>query len=67
MKLFSLLAVFACLAISEIAGHGRLVDPPMRGSLWRWEEYAWANPGHQADDQELLCGGTSVKKIKGLP
>ncbi len=23
-------------------------------------EYAWANPGHQADDQELFCGGREV-------
>ena len=50
----------------EVQGHGRVVVPPTRGSLWRIPEYAWANPGHQADDQELLCGGTSVRFVTFL-
>jgi len=56
--------LLACLlvlgAYHQVSGHGRIVDPPTRGSLWRVPEYAWANPGHQADDQELLCGGRDV-------
>ncbi|OXA47274.1 uncharacterized protein LOC110855721 [Folsomia candida] len=41
-------------------GHGRIDDPPHRGTLWRHPEYAWANPGHIADDTELHCGGEQV-------
>jgi len=46
--------------ICQVYGHGRLVDPPQRGSLWREPEYAWANPGHDRDDQELICGTRAV-------
>lgn len=42
-------------------GHGRIDDPPHRGTLWRHPEYAWANPGHIADDTELHCGGEQVR------
>jgi len=60
MKVTAVAAFLACLAIAEIAGHGRIVNPPTRGSLWRLPEYEWANPGRQPDDQELFCGGTGV-------
>jgi hypothetical protein len=59
-KFTYLVLLLAGIAVSQIAGHGRVVDPPQRGSLWRFPEYQWANPGHDPDDQELLCGGTSV-------
>jgi len=60
MKSFAILLVLGLAGVSQIAGHGRVVDPPQRGSLWRFPEYAFANPGKPADDQENLCGGTSV-------
>jgi len=60
MATIALITCFMLAATTCVAGHGRIVDPPTRGSLWRLSEYAWANPGHQADDQELFCGGTSV-------
>lgn len=58
MKL--LVSIFVVGLAVQVMGHGRIVTPCQRGSLWRFPEYAWANPGHVADDQELLCGGTSV-------
>lgn len=63
MKLILIVLSLTVLAGQQVAGHGRVVDPPQRGSLWRLPEYAWANPGHQADDQELLCGGRDVRSL----
>ena len=40
----------------EIEGHGRLVDPPSRSSMWR---YGFKNPPNYNDNQ-LYCGGVQV-------
>lgn len=42
----------------KVAGHGRLMDPPSRNSMWRFGFY---NPV-DVYDNELWCGG-----LKGLP
>ncbi|OXA48908.1 uncharacterized protein LOC110854985 [Folsomia candida] len=52
--------ILGVMGVGQVSSHGRVLNPPTRGSLWREPEYAWANPGHQADDQELLCGGRDV-------
>ena len=41
----------------EIEGHGRLVDPPSRSSMWR---YGFKNPPNYNDNQ-LYCGGVQVR------
>ena len=55
-----LVLLFAALAVVEISGHARLSNPPGRNTLWRHDEYAWANPVKVPDDNELLCGGLGV-------
>ena len=60
MKTICLFVLFLVTVVTQIAGHGRLVDPPQRGSLYRFPEYDWANPGHVADDNELICGTRAV-------
>lgn len=42
---------------SEVKGHGRLVDPPSRSSMWR---YGYKNPPNYNDNQ-LYCGGAQVQ------
>ncbi|CAG9767799.1 unnamed protein product [Ceutorhynchus assimilis] len=54
-----LLAVFVVHLIKiEIAeGHGRLMDPPARNSMWR---FGFPNPVNY-NDNELYCGGYTVQ------
>lgn len=42
---------------SEVKGHGRLIDPPSRSSMWR---YGYNNPPNYNDNQ-LYCGGAQVR------
>ncbi|XP_052082259.1 uncharacterized protein LOC127719925 [Mytilus californianus] len=44
----------SCLLIS-VSGHGRMIDPPQRSSLWRF----YKGQGFEANynDNELFCGG----------
>lgn len=42
--------------ISSIHGHGRLIDPPGRASMWR---YGFNTPVDYNDNQ-LFCGGYNV-------
>ncbi len=42
--------------VMDVNGHGRLVIPPSRGSMWR---YGYDNPPNY-DDNQLFCGGFSV-------
>lgn len=46
-----------CLFINEISGHGMLLEPPNRSSLWRYNPDAPAN----YNDNENFCGGASVR------
>lgn len=43
--------------ITEISGHGRLVEPPSRSSMWRFGFKTKPN----YNDNELFCGGYSVQ------
>lgn len=43
--------------IMWIEGHGRLVEPPSRSSMWR---YGFNTPINY-DDNQLFCGGYDVR------
>ena len=43
--------------MAEVAGHGRLMDPPARNSMWR---LGFDNPVNY-NDNELYCGGRMVR------
>jgi hypothetical protein len=49
------IALTLCL-IGLVQGHGRLIDPPGRSSMWR---YGYRNPPNYNDNQ-LYCGGVQV-------
>lgn len=53
--LISLLSVAAVL-LDGVAGHGMMLDPPSRSSLWRIGFDAPKN----YNDMELFCGGKDV-------
>lgn len=44
------LKVPSCIHVN---GHGRLMDPPARNSMWR---FGYPNPVNY-NDNELFCGG----------
>jgi len=41
----------------NVEGHGRIMEPPMRASLWRFEEFEYLNPPVMYDDDAFWCGG----------
>jgi hypothetical protein len=45
------------MSIQKIAGHGRLMDPPSRSSIWRLPEFSSYSPPINYDDNQLFCGG----------
>lgn len=57
MAHFKLIAfsVFA-LCVSYVLGHGMVLDPPNRSSMWRFFPEEEAN----YDDTEMFCGGFGV-------
>ena len=48
------------VSISEVFGHGRLVEPPGRATAWR---YGFNTPTDYNDNQ-LYCGGFYVSNNK---
>lgn len=42
--------------VGEVWGHGMVLDPPNRSSLWRFDEKAPVN----YNDNENFCGGYAV-------
>lgn len=48
---------FGFLHVVSIKGHGRLMDPPARNSMWR---FGFPNPVNY-NDNELFCGGWAVQ------
>ena len=44
------------LSVPVMQGHGMLVEPPARNSMWR---YGFDNPSNN-DDNGLFCGGRYV-------
>jgi hypothetical protein len=41
------------LRLDGVSGHGRLMNPPARNSMWR---FGFPNPVNY-NDNELFCGG----------
>ena len=54
--LSSLALVILVNQLSNVAGHGHLMDPPQRSSMWRFGFDVPAN----YQDNELFCGGFDV-------
>lgn len=54
--------VFFYEIVDLVAGHGRLMDPPARNSMWR---FGFPNPVNY-NDNELYCGGYSGNGNKQL-
>ncbi|XP_075218163.1 uncharacterized protein LOC142322953 [Lycorma delicatula] len=57
-----MLSSFVSLALAlfqmgRVSGHGRLMDPPARNSMWR---FGFPNPVNY-NDNELYCGGYAVQ------
>jgi len=42
--------------VAGTSGHGRLINPPGRSTMWR---YGFNTP-HNSDDHQLSCGGFGV-------
>ncbi|KAJ8977942.1 hypothetical protein NQ317_017410 [Molorchus minor] len=56
--LSSLSVVLAVINLGHVVkGHGRLMDPPARNSMWR---FGFPNPVNY-NDNELFCGGYAVQ------
>ena len=45
-----------CNVVRMVLGHGRLMEPPSRSSMWR----LGYNTAHNYQDNELFCGGFQV-------
>ena len=45
--------------VVEVKGHGRLIEPPSRASMWR---YGFDTPIDYNDNQ-LFCGGAGVSTV----
>jgi hypothetical protein len=59
MKIYLPLSLLSLIILSqfiEVLSHGRLIDPPARGTAWR---YGFNTP-KDYNDMELFCGGFSV-------
>jgi len=52
-----LLCVALTLVVLEVSGHGMMLDPPNRSSLWRFDSDAPIN----YNDNENFCGGYTVQ------
>lgn len=58
--MFKLLCVALTLVVLEVSGHGMMLDPPNRSSLWRFDDEAPIN----YNDNENFCGGAGVSTIR---
>lgn len=52
--------LFLVTLVNHANSHGRLMEPPNRSSLWRFEEYESQNPPINYDDNQIFCGGFYV-------
>ncbi|ODM90931.1 hypothetical protein Ocin01_15752 [Orchesella cincta] len=58
MKTSPYQAIFITFAIlSLVWGHGRLIVPPSRSSVWRLNQFVSQNPPINLNDNELHCDG----------
>ncbi|XP_050314668.1 uncharacterized protein LOC126749085 isoform X3 [Anthonomus grandis grandis] len=56
-KILATLLLFYLNQFGLVYGHGRLMDPPARNSMWR---FGFPNPVNY-NDNELYCGGYTVQ------
>lgn len=55
--------IFASVsAFEKVSGHGMMLDPPNRSSLWRYDPTAPIN----YNDNEVFCGGFGVTQKHSL-
>lgn len=59
MLVLMVFGVFAQL-VSEVFGHGMVLDPPNRSSLWRFNDSLPAN----YNDNQNFCGGFYVSTVR---
>lgn len=59
--------VFSLLLLlpSLVNGHGRLLRPPGRSSLWRFSRFQHLSPPKNYDDTQLYCGGVHQRDEPG--
>ncbi|XP_030761831.1 uncharacterized protein LOC115886703 isoform X2 [Sitophilus oryzae] len=57
MQILQILVIVCASFLELVRGHGRLMDPPARNSMWR---FGFPNPVNY-NDNELYCGGYSVQ------
>ena len=55
----SVVVVVALLLSGHVNGHGYMIDPPSRSSVWRLFGTAVAPANY--DDNALFCGGFGVQ------
>ncbi|XP_019865998.1 uncharacterized protein LOC109595143 [Aethina tumida] len=51
------LFIVAAFAVTQIAGHGMMLEPPNRSSLWRYND----SLPHNYEDNQNFCGGFDVQ------
>ncbi|CAH1365703.1 hypothetical protein MTP99_001969 [Tenebrio molitor] len=57
MTVLTVSILILCSLIGHISGHGMMLDPPNRSSLWRYNPKAPVN----YDDDQNYCGGMNVQ------
>lgn len=65
MAKLQILLIAAVCAIAGVNGHGRLMKPPSRSSVWRIPEFQNQNPPPNYTDNELFCGGLHQENDPG--
>lgn len=58
MSLRASLLILFCVVAGRVYGHGLMIDPPQRSSLWRY--FPGQGFEENYNDNELFCGGLSV-------
>jgi len=49
------------VAVVAVCGHGRLLDPPGRSTIWKDPDFSRLNLPANYNDNELFCGGYQVQ------
>jgi hypothetical protein len=62
MVVLSVTLFVFCLLVEKISGHGMMLEPPNRSSLWRFDPTAPPN----YDDNQNFCGGVAVSTYSFL-